>query len=245
MTTQQPTIVNSALRTKRLRIISKLGNVLIIAGVLTFGFSVSMYGALRIKDVPINQHHTSLIASFWIIATGILAVCTRPKSQGRGLVGTFNAFAITSIILAFLAFGTSVAGVVMYAKCGRRSPKNCRKSPDYGNVVYALLLALHLLEMAISIAATVYGFKVYNCCSHRSGQESNAQMFQATSRDTVFQNTMAPQPQQNQTLVTSTSGEQFILTPVRSMSQRPPIGPPVPGTTENGYAALQYSYNNF
>ncbi|XP_057311183.1 uncharacterized protein LOC130649014 isoform X2 [Hydractinia symbiolongicarpus] len=173
MTTQQPTIVNSALRTKRLRIISKLGNVLIIAGVLTFGFSVSMYGALRIKDVPINQHHTSLIASFWIIATGILAVCTRPKSQGRGLVGTFNAFAITSIILAFLAFGTSVAGVVMYAKCGRRSPKNCRKSPDYGNVVYALLLALHLLEMAISIAATVYGFKVYNCCSHRSDAIGN------------------------------------------------------------------------
>ncbi|XP_057311253.1 uncharacterized protein LOC130649069 [Hydractinia symbiolongicarpus] len=258
MTNQQPTIVNAAVRTKRLRIISILGIVLITTGVLTLGFSVSVYGALRTKDAPLNQHHTSVLASLWIIATGILAVCINCRTHSKGLVGTLNAFVITAIVFTFVAVATSVAGVVTYAECKKISnwsgrigfyeyyeDKICSKNHDYGEIVYAMLLALHLLQMANSIAATVYGFKIYNCCSQNAGQESNTQMFQAASRDTVFQNTMAPQPQQNQKLVTSSSGEQFILTPVTSMSQRPPIGPPVPGSTENGYAAMQYSYNNF
>ncbi|XP_057300004.1 membrane-spanning 4-domains subfamily A member 8-like [Hydractinia symbiolongicarpus] len=251
MATQQPTIANSPVQSKRVKIISIFGIVLIIAGVLTLGFSASIYGVLHIEYAPINQHSTSLVASLWIIATGILGVCIHCKSNSRCLIGTFNAFVITASILAFGAAATSVAGVVNYAECKRYGYYNyygdyylCYESRDYGTAVYAVLLVLHLLEIAISITVTVFGFKAYNCCSHNPGQDSNIQMFQAAPQALILQTSPQQQypmfqPQQNQMLVTSTSGQQFMLVPVTS--QQTPIVSPVPLNNENVVTAPPYT----
>ncbi|XP_057299802.1 membrane-spanning 4-domains subfamily A member 8-like [Hydractinia symbiolongicarpus] len=260
MITQQPTIVNSPVQSKRVKIISIFGIVLIIAGVLTLGFSASIYGVLRIKDTPINQNGTSVLASLWIIATGIMGVCIHCKSNSRCLIGTFNAFVIAASILSFGAAAASVAGIVSYAECKQItgffryyssygynyypnyqyysywSSRLCGMSRDYGTAVYSVLLVLHLLEMAISITAAVFGFRIYNCCSSNQGQDSNIQMFQAAPQALIMQNYPQQQypifqPQQNQMLVTNTSGHQFMLVPVTS--QQTPIVSPVPVSNEN------------
>lgn len=87
-----------------------LGILLIISGILTFYFGLSIYVELRIRKVPLNKHGHSVLTSVWVIMTGVMGVCIAYSPRSRSLIGTYNAFVLTATILTLIAVATSLVG---------------------------------------------------------------------------------------------------------------------------------------
>ncbi|XP_057300280.1 uncharacterized protein LOC130630710 [Hydractinia symbiolongicarpus] len=246
MIDQQPT-VNSPVAKKFARFASRLCIVFIITGILTLCFGISVYLTLRTSRFPFYIPGASIFISLWMIFTASLGIHVfSGTSSNRPLIRHFNASAMAADILAFVGVVASIAGFIMYLDCRRVtrrfSPDNhytytlwsanfCTKSRDYGVAVYAMLFLLHFLQCIISMATTVYGFKISRI--ENIGQQRNGEIIQAEPHPTLLQTYASqdqfqiPKLQQNEILVTANTGQPFILIPVTSTSQQLPIHLPI------------------
>ncbi|XP_057297372.1 uncharacterized protein LOC130627509 isoform X2 [Hydractinia symbiolongicarpus] len=112
ITQQQPISYATPVHTKVPRNIFIIGVVLIFTGDLTLGLSVSIFGELQIKWVPINQHGLSVLISVWIVVTGVLALYICRNSQSQRLVAIYRIIAMIGVILTFIAAVASAVGFV-------------------------------------------------------------------------------------------------------------------------------------
>ncbi|XP_057299638.1 uncharacterized protein LOC130630240 [Hydractinia symbiolongicarpus] len=188
-----------------------MGIVQIVAAVLMLGFGISILATLRLKD-SFNINGTSIWVPLWILVTGILGVCIGYKPHSRGLIGTHNVFVIVSAILAFGLICVSGVALRLYTTCkmeyynypnwdndGKRiiiysaswRNKICKDHKDYGVAVYSILLVLSLVEIAISIASTIFSFQLFNCCT--GGCETRHTVYPGSQQ--VYQYTGYPPPQ--------------------------------------------------
>ncbi|XP_057297371.1 uncharacterized protein LOC130627509 isoform X1 [Hydractinia symbiolongicarpus] len=215
ITQQQPISYATPVHTKVPRNIFIIGVVLIFTGDLTLGLSVSIFGELQIKWVPINQHGLSVLISVWIVVTGVLALYICRNSQSQRLVAIYRIIAMIGVILTFIAAVASAVGFVVYLTCQRKTrydsahryvysyfPEiHCNKNRYYGIIVHGVLFVLHFLQILFLIAAAVFGFEL-----DQPGQPANPQIFQIVQQPTVPQTNMFVQdlemtkPQQHQNI---------------------------------------------
>lgn len=53
--------------------------------------------------------------------------------------------------------------IIIYSASWRN--KLCKDHKNYGVAVYSILLVLALVEIAMSIASTIFSFQLFNCCT--------------------------------------------------------------------------------